>query len=85
MLTSPLSGSKQASALPEFFHNNAYANAALQKCLTARSPSRAVRVTADTATILIRSCVATDSIDAAEDGNEFTFDFLRFGLCVLFL
>jgi hypothetical protein len=32
--------------------------------------------TADTATILIRFCVATESIDAAEDGNEVTFDFL---------
>ncbi len=37
--------------------------------------------TADTATILIRFRVATDSIDAEEDGNECAFDFLRFGLC----
>lgn len=36
--------------------------------------------TADTATMLIRFCVATDSIDAEEDGNECAFDFLRSGL-----
>ena len=41
--------------------------------------------TADTATILIRFRVATDSIDAEEDGNECAFDFLRFGVCVVVL
>jgi hypothetical protein len=35
----------------------------------------------DTATMLIRFCVATDSVDAAEAGGELAFDFLRFGLC----
>lgn len=76
-----LSDRRNARPLTDCFHNNAYANAARQKCLAARSPSRTVPETADTATILIRFCVATDSIDAAEDGNEFAFDFLRFGLC----
>jgi hypothetical protein len=65
-------------SLTEFFHNNAYANAARQKCLAARSPSRTVPETADTATILIRFRVATDSIDAEEDGNECAFRFLAF-------
>jgi hypothetical protein len=31
--------------------------------------------------MLIRFCVTTDSVEAAEAGGEFAFDFLRFGLC----
>ena len=37
--------------------------------------------TADTVTILIKFCVATDSLDVAYAGGEPVFDFLRFGLC----
>ena len=37
--------------------------------------------TADTATILIRFCLATASVDAAQADRELVFDFLRFGLC----
>jgi hypothetical protein len=37
--------------------------------------------TADTATMLIRFCVATDSADAARAGGKVAFDFLRFGFC----
>ncbi|GLR90825.1 hypothetical protein GCM10007857_75410 [Bradyrhizobium iriomotense] len=37
--------------------------------------------TAATAHMLIRFCVATDSVDAAEAHGEIAFDFLRFGLC----
>ena len=55
-----------------------------KKCLAARSPSRTVPETADTATILIRFCVATASVDAAYAGGELVFDFLRFGLCGVF-
>jgi hypothetical protein len=44
-----------------------------QKCLAARSPSRTVPETADTAIILIRFCVTTDIADAAVTGG---------GLCV---
>jgi hypothetical protein len=31
--------------------------------------------------MLIRFCVATDSVDAAQAGGAFAFDFLCFGFC----
>lgn len=31
--------------------------------------------------MLIRFCVATDNVDAAEADDKFAFDFLRFGRC----
>lgn len=74
----PLAGSRPLAC---FFHNFTYANAAHQKCLAARSPSRTVPETADIATMLIKFCAATDNVGAAKAGGEFPFDFLRFELC----
>ena len=56
----------------------------LSKMLGGQKPEQTVPETADTATILIRFCVATDSVDAAYAGGELVFDFLRFGLCGVF-
>ena len=39
--------------------------------------------TADTATILIRFCLATASVDAAYACDWLALDFLRLGLCVV--
>jgi hypothetical protein len=46
--------------------------------LAARSPSRTAPETADTAIILKRFCVATDSVEVAQTGGGLGFDFSCF-------
>jgi hypothetical protein len=57
---------------------------ASQKCLAAKSPSRTTPETAVTTTMLIRLCVAIDTVEAAEAGAGLVFDFLRLAFCGVF-
>jgi hypothetical protein len=56
----------------------------ISKCLAARSPSSTAPETAETATILIRFCVAIDSIDDASASGGLAFDGWRFFFGVVF-
>jgi hypothetical protein len=74
------------------FHNAKYGYIVrpFQKCPAAKSPSRIVPQTANTATILIKFCVATDSIEAVSIGDKpvldaLFFEFLRFAFCGIVL